>query len=110
MICISAFEAFQIACKAKDMWGIYLMFPEGGDILKAAPWLKRGPSGNATDGFVLALEGSGIVLFDIEEEMLRCYNATVGDAGPTETNPYDGPCRVHAITCSPKGQLLNENT
>lgn len=56
------------------------------------------------------VDGVAFLFFDTEEELKEYYNQVVGDDGPTEANPYDGPCRVYALTCGPDGQLLNENT
>lgn len=95
---LTVVQAMQELCKATKKWAVYF---EGKTQL-AAPYLR--------DEIQLLSDGVGIVLCDSEEEMRLIYNQTVGDDGPTETNPYNGPCRVYAVTCSPDGQLLNENT
>ena len=54
-------------------------------------------------------ESRGFVLFDTKEEMMQAYGNVVGDDG-SETNDYDGPLRVYAMTVSPAGTILTENT
>ena len=71
---------------------------------EAAPYM-------AEDGFNQMLcDGSGFLVFDSEEEMYRYYDQTVGDDGPTKSNPYDGPVRIYALTCGADGQTQSENT
>jgi hypothetical protein len=55
-------------------------------------------------------DGHGIVVFDTQEEMEEAYERTAGDDGPTELNPYDGPCRIYALTIGADGEMQNENT
>lgn len=98
--------AFPIVCKAKKKWGIYFSFLSE-DMLSvdnAAPWLKNDKS------IQCVADGHGIALFDTEADMLKAYESTVGDDGPTVSNPYRGHVRVYALTCNPKGVTLNENT
>ena len=52
----------------------------------------------------------GVVVCDSEDEVERYFDLTVGDDGPTEANPYDGPDRVYAIVIDPQGELCHENT
>jgi hypothetical protein len=73
------------------------------EYIKAAPWLKL------HEHFNVFMEGYGYFEFDTEEEMYAVYNQTVGDDGPTKLNPYNGPARIYALTCGPRG-LQNENT
>lgn len=54
-------------------------------------------------------DGEGFATFSKREEMEEFYDKIVGDDGPTKSNPYDGPIRVYALTCGPKG-FLTENT
>jgi len=74
------------------------------DVIYAAPYL------DLERDMQLLSDGQGILVFDSEEEMERYYKMTVGDDGPTESNSYDGPARVYAVTCSRVGELLSENT
>lgn len=76
------------------------------EVLKAAPYLERRMSGDVVQ--VLA-DGYGVLVYDSVEEMEVDYWETVGDDGPTKTNPYLGPAKVYALTCV-NGELLNENT
>lgn len=57
----------------------------------------------------IIIDGYGFSIFDNEKDMENFYNKIVGDDGPTELNPYNGPIKVYALTCGPNG-LLNENT
>lgn len=104
-------EMLQEVCRASKKWGMFvnLNCPVNimncwGEIEKAAPYL------DASKHHQLIGDGYGYLLFDTEEEMIKTYELTVGDDGPTKSNPYDGPARVYALTCSPEGQFLNENT
>lgn len=96
-------------CKAANLPGMFISFDWNFDdgpaeVFEAAPYLDPHEHGQ-----ILA-DGRGYLLFDDEEEMERTYWLTVGDDGPTETNPYNGKIRVYALTCSRSGQFLNENT
>jgi hypothetical protein len=88
-------ELFALACRHEKKWGLYLSFdtprPPFTDDLDAAPCLR-----DLDHGQVL-IDRVGVLLFDSREEMERAYDAT-------------DPARVYALTCSPEGQLLNENT
>lgn len=106
---------FALACRLSRKWGLFLSIDAGdyddtndglvgkNGVLNAAPYLHT----NSFNG-----EGwrAQYLLFDTKEDMERCYWATVGPDGPTETNDYDGNATIYAVTCSPAGQLLNENT
>jgi hypothetical protein len=74
------------------------------EIENAAPYLKEHLP------MLLVSGGEAYLFFDSEEDMNLCYHQTIGDDGPTETNSYDGPARVYALTCGPNGKLINENT
>jgi len=76
------------------------------EILKAAPYLDC----DDNDHMQALSDGMAILVFDSEEEMEDHYQQTVGDDGPTEKNPYNGPGRVYALTCTASGELQNENT
>lgn len=112
MICLDTCSALQLICKTQKVWGLHFRVDEACEhVFRAAPWLKAAPFGGDDDPLLqMVMEEHGIVLFETEDEMVRCFEATVGDTGPTKTNPYDGPCRVYVATCDPDGQLLNENT
>lgn len=74
------------------------------EIPKAAPYLS------ADEAMHLWHYGTVYLLFQSEEEMHAAYWRTVGDDGPTKTNPYNGPAKVYALTCGADGLLQNENT
>lgn len=100
--------AFQLLCQATKKWGVFISF-DWEDLpdyqsLEAAPYL------NSDDDLQLLMDGCGIILCDTKKEMEGIYCQTVGDDGPTKTNPYNGPVRVYALTCNPAGALLSENT
>ena len=58
---------------------------------------------------IIAIDGATLVC-DSEEECDRLYYNIVGDDGPTELNPYNGPYKAYALTFDPSGQAMNENT
>jgi len=98
-------SVLQLLCKMCNKWGMYLdchTYPN--EFLLAAPYL------NLQEHAQFIVENGGIILFDTEEEMNKCFNSTIGDDGPTKTNPYNGNTKVYAITCNIDGQFLNENT
>lgn len=74
------------------------------EVYKAAPYLSY-PS-----MMQIVFNSGGFIVFDSEEEMGRAYDQTVGDDGPTATNPYEGPASVYALTCHADGDLGTENT
>jgi hypothetical protein len=75
------------------------------DMIKAAPYLDWDKHGQAI------IDGVAVIICEDYDEMQRLYWMTVGDDGPTKTNPYDGKkARVYALTCNAEGQLENENT
>jgi hypothetical protein len=71
---------------------------------KAAPYLDN------VEAYQVIADGCGIIICDSEEECEKLFDLTVGDDGPTKTNPYNGPARVYALTISPNGEFINENT
>ena len=100
-------DIFTELCRLNGKWGLYISFLDDDDldeVIKAAPYLDYFEHGQ------ILLEGSAIILCDTEEEMMNLYHQTVGDDGPTELNPYEGPVTVYALTCNPEGTLLTENT
>src|SRR6267142_5136915 len=96
-------EIFREACRALNKFGLYISFEFttnlDSDLFLAAPYL------NFQEHSQIIIDGVGYLLFDTREEMESHYRQTVGDDGPTETNPYDGPVRVYALTCNNEGQL-----
>lgn len=122
MIVMDSHEMFQNYCKLSNYWGLTLClpnytdanldkFPEGdyfGEVFKAAPYLEE--INKESSGMQAISDGLIFLFFDSEEEMKKYYYLTVGDDGPTETNHYNGPARIYALTCNPLGQFKNENT
>jgi hypothetical protein len=106
-------KTLEVLCLHTHQWGMFISWNNLrqipaedflDELLKAVPYL------NIQEYFQAIMEERAYLLFDTEEEMIRHYHMTVGDDGPTELNDYDGPLRVYAITCDPKGQLGYENT
>lgn len=110
------FEVLQTLCKLKKKWGMFISFSDWDtqespiidifEIIKAAPYLKCDEAGQ------IIVDKHGILLFDTQKEMDEYYYNTIGDDGPRKgyKNRYNGPARIYAITCNPKGVLMNENT
>lgn len=111
-------EKFALACKGAEKFGMYISFPavtnvngkKAKEILKAAPYLQELSKRSIGDFVTILLEGEATFFFDTLEEVQEMFHLTVGDDGPTKTNPYDGPCTVFALTCDNKGNLMSENT
>jgi hypothetical protein len=100
-------EAFTLICKASRKWGVLISFgwvEDFNKVIRAAPYL------DCEKDVQILSDGEGIILCDTKEEMDSIYNQTVGDDGPTTLNKYKGKANVYALTCSPKGELMNENT
>jgi hypothetical protein len=101
-------------CKATGKWGMFVSFDDDvgdlNELKQAAPWLCDDVGNFLDDAMQLIADGMGFLLFDSQEEMEAIYAATVGDDGPTELNPYDGPVTVYATMCGPDGKFRNENT
>lgn len=66
------------------------------EVGKAAPYLLD-EDGSFRWPQILA-DGRGYIACDSVEECARLFGLTVGDEGPTPSNPYDGPARVYAAT------------
>lgn len=79
--------------------------PDPDRYLAAAPYLR-----NVDATLQIMADGCGFIVCENEEELERLYELTVGDDGPTKTNPYDGPERFYALTIDANGQPHNENT
>lgn len=112
----SVSDILSYICKGSGKWGIYVSGlntsyksyeSDVKEILKAAPWIN---DIDKADQYNLLYDGQVYLLFDTQAEMDNIYQQTVGDDGPTEKNPYNGPWRVYCLTCNPDGQLLTENT
>lgn len=89
-----------------NKWCIYISTIEDIDVKevnRAIPFLSEEECYNLMDGFL-------VLTFDTEKLMEFHFDFIVGDDGPTPHNTYDGPVRVYALTCSNKGNFLNENT
>lgn len=104
-------EAMQLLAKTIQKPCIFLSFQllaedVGFDeVLKAAPYL------DFNKDLQVIGDGVAIVICEDREEQQRLYRMTVGDDGPTKTNPYSGTkARVYALTCNEEGKLENENT
>src|SRR3990170_256054 len=102
-------------CKATKKWGMFISgwdwekaIENDGNKILAAPYLDF----DSDQKNMVQVMGDcfGYMLFDTEEEMLRFYDMTVGDDGPTKTNQYNGSNKVYALTCDSKGEFQNENT
>jgi len=113
--CIDAEEMLALACRLTGKWGLLLRTSQHGD--EAGRDLVEPGTGRIRPApylYIESLSGTGhemlFLLFETEEDMSVCYRATVGDDGPTELNPYDGPARIYALTCGPDGVTGNENT
>lgn len=111
-------DCFESICMYTKSWGLYISWKfqdisDGNlfdyqikELLKAAPYLDL----NNGKHLQCMLDESCILLFDTEEEAYKHFNLTVGDEGPTETNPYNGPFKVYAALCNPQGDIQDENT
>ena len=104
---LSNIKALSVICKKSKKFGMYINFYEDqeySDTMKAAPYL------DFLTHYQVFCDCQAWLLFDTEKEMLDYYDKTVGDDGPTKLNQYKGKATVYALTCSPAGELLNENT
>jgi hypothetical protein len=108
----SAVELFQAYCGMARVWGLYISFvnpPEvsfedaPGELAKAVPYFDE----LTTQAWC---NGQAFLVFDSEQEMRKYYNNTVGEDGPTASNPYDGPARAYALAIGTDGKALTENT
>ena len=112
-------QILEILCGNSGKCGMYcsVSLPDGfeegiapRDLLEAAPWLETVETEQGPGHHVLWFSGEFYIFFDSEEEMYKCFNATVGDDGPTKSNPYEGQIRIYALTCGADGSLQTENT
>jgi hypothetical protein len=104
-------EVCRLLCCAKKKWGMYFKINTPDDeqhtdsvdaTMSAAPYLK-----GRLDSI---LDGNGFILFDTKKEAWATFNLTVGDDGPTKTNPYKGRGTVYALLFNAKGLPITENT
>src|SRR4249919_1611152 len=93
-------------CCTRGDWALYLSVsgqtPSVSELRKCVPYLSY-------DDAVTLLTGP-VVIFGDKEDILRWFWATVGDDGPTKTNPYTGPAKVFATTWGDDGLGRNQNT
>ncbi len=100
-------EVLERLCKETKKYGMYISFSEDdewAEVKKAAPYLS------GEECYQILVDCEGWLLFDSEEEMMKHYDQTVGDDGPTELNNYTGSASVYAVTCNHHGQIETENT
>ena len=103
---VTKIELVRNLAKASNKFCIYISTIEKDNIVEiqmAIPFLSMGNCFLLADSFL-------VLTFDTEKEMEEHFDRIVGDDGPTITNGYDGEVRVYALTCSNKGELLDENT
>lgn len=113
-LCVTKFV--QQFCRLSGKW-VIVLYPnhEFGfeELQKAAPFItistRAETDGTAIDDIQAVMDGEMMVVCDSKKECEELFNQIVCD-GPTQSNPYDGPCKVYAWTCGPDGQILNENT
>ena len=106
MEALTVTETMQALAKALGKPCMLVSLPQNTTVrgLDAAPYL------NGDEHAQLLIDGEGVLVFEHVDEMWRYFDMTVGDDGPTKTNPYAGPNRVYALTCGADGGLLTENT
>lgn len=115
---LTQMDQFALACKAAKKFGLYISFEAQpgmnekklAELYKAAPYLKE--LGKEDPGHLITIlfDGHATFLCDTQQEVVKLFNSTVGDDGPTKANPYRGSCKVFALTCDNKGKLMSENT
>lgn len=91
-------------CLARKQYGLLLGTEDQDfDQLKmAAPYLSE-------DDVIALAFGEIYLFFDTMAECFNAFERTVGDDGPTELNPYDGPVNVYALVCGPDGEFWDNN-
>ncbi len=108
---LDQFAVLSAVAKGLGKWCMYVGVPysieQEAEVLKAAPCLRNL---DPFDRDRLFEDGGGILAFDSEAECNEAFESTVGEDGPTKTNPYDGEVKVFATTCDPKGRGMQENT
>lgn len=109
-VIIGEYSALQRLCKVQSQWGMLLSFYNSSDgttpdeLRKAVPYLSE------EEVFRLYTEETLFIFFYDKKTCVDCFEKTVGDDGPTASNPYTGTASVFALTCDPYGNLRNENT
>ncbi len=82
-------------CKAKKRWGMMIHGHDPDFIVRDAPYLDY------NEHLDVITQHWGILLFKTRKALEKHYSLTSGD---------DSGGTVYAITCNPRGELLNENT
>ena len=92
-------------CREKQCWGLFVCLDSSPwvEIFKAVPFLSM-------KDVQALLNGHVVLTFSTEGECREYYNQVVGDDGPTESNPYNGPAKAYALICNHRGQIVAENT
>lgn len=120
---LKAEEIFQIVCRTQDAWGIMAHFAF---ITPTDPISWRDEIFSATKGLVdisgndfevtqqIITNGSAAtvyMMFKTEAEMEDAfYNRIYGDDN-SDTHGYAGALHtIRCLTCSPTGELMNENS
>jgi hypothetical protein len=114
MLSLDSHDLFRYYAQRSNQFGLLLSFSweltdDGtnlAELFEAAPILKT----IWDDCPQIINDGIGYFFFDTEEELNKAYDNVVGDDGPTESNPYNGPARVYALTCDNLGNFCSENT
>ena len=101
-------QLLQEYCKLANKWAVYLGLPHNAEDFDEIP--KAATFIDLTDDAQAVCDENMYVICDSEKECEKIYLSVVGDDGPTTLNPYDGPCRIYALTVNNKGELENENT
>ena len=112
---ISTEELLFEHCRKTRQWAVFLSLPMRDakfvgkyteEAQRAAPYLSQEQIFEAA----LCRDGTLIVLCKSERVAYRLFDQTVGDDGPTETNPYNGDFRIYAMVVNRKGEAETENT
>jgi len=107
-------QAFQLLAKSLGKYCMQICFNNGVALSESQTWFEEltwaAPYLSYDKDYQILIEGGGILVFESKGEMEKIFDVTVGDEGPTKNNSYDGPAKVYALTCSPDGELLTENT
>jgi len=109
-------DALQALCKATGKYGALISLdsadPKDRGVLNdqktlqgAAPYLH--PEDEAASD--IFWENYGYLLFESRSEAWDAFFDTVGENGPTHTNPYKGPAIVNMWICNPLGCIFRDN-
>jgi hypothetical protein len=106
---LSSIDLAKTVAKTLKKPVLYISFylgedPRWNEVIEAAPYLTF------QDNAQIISDGYAVIVCDSVKEQQDLYWQTVGDDGPTKTNPYKGKARVYALTIDAKGQTQNENT